>query len=108
MKPCYEGGGAGQTEVSRRPCRVVWQVGWSHLEPPPSWSLPLRRVPGQGPASPRQLLRLPLHCGFIYSPLIAASLSAATFSMTSSAALVTVTLLFVASMSAAAAIAIAS
>jgi hypothetical protein len=47
---------AGQTEVFKHPCRDVWLAGWSHLEPPPSWSQPLR-VPIRGPTSPRQLLQ---------------------------------------------------
>jgi hypothetical protein len=47
---------AGQTEVSKHPCRDVWPVGWSHLEPQTSWPRPLT-APGQGPVSPRLLPR---------------------------------------------------
>jgi hypothetical protein len=47
---------AGQTEVSKHPCRDVWSVGWSHSEPQASWPRPLA-APGWGPVSPRLLLR---------------------------------------------------
>jgi hypothetical protein len=46
---------AGQTEVSKHPCRDIWPSGWSHSEPQTSWPRPLE-VSGWGLASPWLLL----------------------------------------------------
>jgi hypothetical protein len=58
IKKGKKGERAGQTEVSKHPCRDIWPVGWSHMEPQTSWPRPLT-MPGRGPVSPRLLPRPP-------------------------------------------------
>jgi hypothetical protein len=70
MKPCYTPKDKRKSKVSKRPCRIVWSMGWIRFESPPSWSLPLGRAPCQEPASPWQLLRPPRPCGFTRSALV--------------------------------------
>jgi hypothetical protein len=43
----------GHTEVSKRPCRVVWPVERSHLASSPFWPPLRRKAPGRGLMSPR-------------------------------------------------------